>query len=804
MRFHFYHFLGFLFLSSSIVSAQDHMRSYLPDPYSQAREHNIDVERMALDVRFKPEQGLVIGNVTHFFQPIQENVDSIILDGPDIHYQQVRLDGQEVKYRKTTDGIVIYPAQTLHWNSAHQVNIVYEALPKKGIYFIGWNDSTNRSRKQIWTQGEEVDNRYWIPAYDAPDDKLITELTITTEKDFNVLSNGTKLGEKTNKDGTKTWHYRMTHPHTFYLTMIGAGKYDVYKTKSAGGVPMYEWYYPDQQEKREPTYRYTERIMDFLESETGVKFPWESYSQIPVQEFIYGAMENTTATIFGDFYCVDKREFLDRNYVMVNAHEMTHQWFGDFVSARSPLDQWLQESFATHYAKLFNKSLYGDDFYQWDRHNEAATAIAASKENQNPIVYTGAGSARIYQKGSFVLDMMKYVIGRDEYNKTVKAYLNKFAYSNVTSYDFESSFQDVLGRNMNWFFEEWLYHGGEPHYQVRYENLTDAKGKYTQIYIDQVQKTNDVVGYFKMPIVVEVHYKDGTVASQKEWVESEHHSMHIANAGGKEVEFVLFDPGNNVLKSLTFNRSFEELSAQLQKATNMIDRYDALAAMRSTSLDQKRAVLQQVYAKEKFHAMKEEILYQLANDAQSHQIFIQAAKDPEASVRMAAIKNTVIVPEELRTAMESLLTDSSYNVIEETLPKMVASFPDKRDQYLAKTDKQYGMSMNVRIAWLKLAILNNPDNRAYTDELVDYCTPAFEFRTRINAMQALQQLNFLNTKAINSLFDASTSRNGRLARPAQETIAYFSKQTKYKAEMVKTIYHSRWTKEQQDMLLKLL
>ena len=216
---------------------------------------------------------------------------------------------------------------------------------------------TGRSRKQIWTQGQGVDNRHWIPCYDEQNDKLTTETIITFNSDYRVLSNGVLSNEHRNADGTTTWHYAMSHPHSVYLVMLAIGKYSVEERQSRRGVPVKLWYYPEYPDRVEPTYRYSTEAVDFLERETGIPYPWESYAQIPVQDFLYGGMENTTATVFADFFLVDRRAFLDRNYIGVNVHELTHQWFGDYITGRSGRQSWLQESFATFYAKLFLKEI---------------------------------------------------------------------------------------------------------------------------------------------------------------------------------------------------------------------------------------------------------------------------------------------------------------------------------------------------------------------------------------------------------------------------------------------------------------
>jgi aminopeptidase N len=798
-------FSGIFILSSqNHLKAQEIIHAYQQDPDGRPREHNIDVERMFADLSFEPAKGIVKGTVTHYFKTIQQKVDSIVFDGPDMTFKNITLDNAVCRFQGTpAGGLVIYMPSTLAWGSSHALAITYEASPKKGLYFIGFNDSTGRRRKQMWTQGEEVDNRYWIPGYDDPSDKLVTEMQVTMDAGYKVLSNGNQLGQKKNKDGSITWHYKISHPHCFYLTMLGIGDYAIYKTQNSRGVPIYEYYYPDKPEELEPTYRYTGRIMDILEKEIDYNFGWESYAQIPIGDFMYGAMENTTATTFGDFFMVDKRGFIVRNYIGVNAHEMTHQWFGDLVSAKSPRDQWLQESFATYYPQFVTKDLYGQDAYDWGRWGAAQAALNASKENLNPIVGTKGGGARIYQKGAFVLGMLSNVVGHDEFQKAVKAYLTKFAYQNVNTNDFYMSFYDVLGRNLDWFFDEWLYRGGEPDYHVHYDKFTKNGKPCTQVYIDQVQKISELNGYFKMPITVEVHYKDGSLDSKTELVENEHHIMLVPNSAGKEVDYVLFDPNYTILKHTSFDKGFDEWQAQALHAPNMLDKYEALVALRVQPMKDKKDMLNQLYHKVVFHALKEEILSQLATDksAEARNIFKEAMADKDAEVRFKAVESTAKIPAESRTEYEALLTDSSYNVINELLPKLCETFPENTAQYLQKTDKVDGLNKEVRTTWLRIAC-RKPDD-AHLKELVDYASNSFEFRTRVNAFKALENLNYADLRAINGLLEASQSWNGRLANPAKETLAYFYKQAEKKTMIDSAIAKGKWTDAQKEKLSKL-
>lgn len=780
---HKYFLALLLTFSGTFLMAQDYS-CYVYDPLAHPREKVVDMQKMMLDVQFVPEKGIVKGRVDYIFTPLRETVDSIFLDAPDIKVSKVTLNKKEVQFTTSKDGITIWPSQPLSWETSQHMHIEYQAQPRKGIYFIGWNDPKGLSRKQVWTQGQGIDNRYWIPSFDDMSDKLITEVTVTFDASYQVLSNGDLVNEKTNKDGTKTWHYAMDKPHAPYLVMIGIGKYAVSTTKSKSGVVINNWYYPEYPDRVEPTYRYTTNMMDFLEQETGLPYPWHEYSQMPVQDFIYGAMENTTATVFGDFYLIDNRAYLDRYYIGTNAHEMTHMWFGDYISARSPEHVWLQESFATHFQKHFERSIFGEDHFQWNRRHELWSVLAAGKKDDKPIMNSNAGSARIYPKGSLVLDMIKYIVGHDQFNKALNYYLVNHPYTNVDTDDFWLAFYNTLGIDLSWFFDEWIKRGGEPNYEVSYRPIPAAdKGTAsTEFTIRQIQEQNETVGLFKMPIVFEVHYTDGSMDSLKTWIEKETEIVNVPNPKGKAISYVLFDPNSWIIKNLTFKRTKEELIAQLLNAKNMIDRYDALVALRDIPMDDKRDALVEAYQKEPFWAVRSELVSQLINDWKNldDKLVRQFINDKNARVRETAIKDILVIDTKFLPDFEKLLSDSSYNVINTTLNKLTEYFPDNTWKYLDMTKDVYsvGLSNRVQVTWLEIAAALKPDE--YMPKLIDYAGPSYEFRTRQQAIQALVRLNYLDEDALANIVEAMLNPNRRLGGTGKSAIKSYKGQTAYR------------------------
>ncbi len=790
-------------------SAQNTFNSYLKDPATY-REHPIDMQKMIVEVSFDAQKGIVNGKVKHQFKVLQKTVDSLFFDGPGIQILTATFNGLNLNYHIVSTGVWVIPAQAFKWDQTGEIVFTYKATPRKGIYFIGWNIPEPKVadpftvRKQIWTQGQGVDNRYWIPMYDDMNDKFITETITSFDKNYQVLSNGKLLSKKANKDGTITWHYAMSKPHAGYLLMLGIGKYAIATAKSKSGVPLQFWYYPEFANRMEPTFKHSAMMIDFLEAQTGIPYPWESYSQIMVQDFLYGAMENTTATIFGDFFNVDERAFLDKNYIGVNCHELTHQWFGDFITARDGRDTWLQESYATYFPKQLSKVLDGDDEWNWQRRAHQNSAIEAGKKDNYAVRHTSGGTARVYPKGAAVISMLSDILGEEQWKRVLNHYLKSHAYSNVETNDLQQAIKDVLGLNLDWFFDQWIYRGGEPHYRVHYEDLSYKDGnRGTEIAIEQIQKMDETIHAFKMPITLEVHYMDGSVSSVTEIISNEFEVVKINNPNKLNIAFVLFDPNSIVLKQLSFKKSFDELKYQADQAKFMLDRYDAVVAMKQLPIEQKRAILLKVLNQEKHEGIINEIISQLGSDQNSQSAINKLASSPKSAIRYQIIK--MLEPTSSNKELfEKALLDSSYDVVKLSLEKLCNQYPLEVKDFLHKTSQIEGMNHSVQIKWLEISILNNVEEQNARKNLTLFASENYEFRTKILAFAALKSTNTCNEEVARNLLQAILSSNGRLAGPATDLANYFCSNLAFKRVFVSTLQNQNFTDQEKNVLTKAL
>ena len=753
---------------------------YLSDPDAAERQHSVDIQHMKVQVSFKPELATVLGKVTHDFVTIQNHIDTLFFDAPGIQFHSALLDGQPLPFTINPEGVVVRFTKALMWDERHTIAFEYTAMPKKGIYFIGWNQPENKQaadinyiRKQIWTQGQGIDNRHWIPMYDCMNDKFTTETVVTIPSQYKCLSNGTFLSNTDNGTGTSTWHYKLEKPHAGYLLMLGIGDYAIKESKTKRGTPVQFWYYPEFKDRVETTSLYTERMIELLEDETGTPYPWGTYAQIMVQNFLYGAMENTSATVFGDFFTVDSRGFKDRNYMGVNCHELTHQWFGDLITARSGNDVWLQESFATFFPKLFFKWLEGDDAYQWAMRGEYNSALAQSEKDNFPVRHTKGGTTRLYPKGSAVLGMLRYQLGPENFTRFVQHYLSVNGFKNVESWDFQKAIKDKLGLNYDWFFDQWIHRGGEPHYKVSYKTTSNQ----VLLKVDQTHATDGHVRYFKMPVDFAVYYKNGQVERKTMWVMDSATQTIVLPKANADIDFVLFDEQNKVMKKMDFAKSPAELISQASKAQYMIDRYDAVAAMKDLPLKDKQALLTARFTAEKHPAIRAEIAKQMANQSK-HKVLAMIVKDSKAEVKNAFIAADTLVLEH-QSIYEQLLKDSSYSVVENALDKLMKSnkiATTTKVKQLSSVSQVSGQNNNVHCKYLEHAVTYKVNDAQAIQELETLCGPCYEFRTRVAAAQAIKRLNILTPKMTEHLIEACLTYNSRLAGPCADVLKSLKKQ----------------------------
>ncbi|MFS4481764.1 M1 family metallopeptidase [Hyunsoonleella sp. 2307UL5-6] len=417
--------------------------------FAQQTEY-VDFKKAKASISLSSEVKQVEGFITYTFD-ILKDVDSIYLDAQNFKHIEGLLD-EKIYHNYNGKQLVI--KKTFKKGEQHQVVISFVTQPKKALYFIDWEHQNGN--KQIWTQGQGKYTSNWLPSIDDMNEKVEFDLSVTFDNNYEVIANG-DLTNKHINDSTITWHYDMKHPMPSYLVALAIGKYNKNVEYSKSGVPLEMYYYPEDTLKFEPTYRYTKQLFDVLEKEIGVPYPWQNYKMVPVKDFLYAGMENTSLNIYSDSFVVDSIAFIDKNFVNINAHELAHQWFGDMVTATSGTHHWLQEGFATYYALLAEKEIFGDDYYYWQLYEYAQELKAQDKAGQSTsLLDSKSSSTTFYKKGAWVLHLLREQVGDNAFRKAVKNYLKKHRFKNVETDDFISEVEQASGESLDEFVAKWL------------------------------------------------------------------------------------------------------------------------------------------------------------------------------------------------------------------------------------------------------------------------------------------------------------------------------------------------------------
>jgi aminopeptidase N len=410
------------------------------------------------------EEKSISGSVTYEFK-VNQIIDTIKIDAKNIVFYEVMINGKLVKFKNSGKTLDLFEGFS---KGKNKLTFQYTAISKQTLYFIGQDDN-----RQIWTQGQGKFTSHWLPSFDDVNEKVIFGITINYYVDmdkfeFNpiALSNGKLNFEKKTISWSRgvndiTRNYQMQKPMSSYLVMLAIGNFVKQEVKSKSGTPLEFYIDKNDYSKLEPTYRYSKQIFNYLEQEIGLKYPWKIYRQIPVRDFLYAGMENTTSTIFSQDFVVDSIGFNDRNYINVNAHELAHQWFGDLITAQSGKHHWLQEGFATYYALLAEKEIFGDDYFYNELYDYALQLRNAAKTDTIPVMNENASSLSFYKKGAWALHTLREDIGAKNFQNAVKKYLKKYRYKNVNTDEFLAEIKKVAKDfDVENFKKKWLETSG--------------------------------------------------------------------------------------------------------------------------------------------------------------------------------------------------------------------------------------------------------------------------------------------------------------------------------------------------------
>src|ERR1700730_14979342 len=549
------------------------------EPYARSRDYDLQHSKIVL--RFDVDQKRVIGEVTHTLSILRDATSKIAFDSVGLTIQSVTVNKSAAKFESTANKLVV-PIPIAKTGDKLDIVIRYEGKPTKGLYFIlPDKDYPNRPR-QIWSQGETEDTRYYLPTYDYPNDRLTTETILTVPASWLTVANGKLVGVTNAANNTKTWTWRESVPSSTYLITVVAGEFDEVKD-SLRSLPV-TYYAPKGQGDRLPiNYGRTPAMIDLFNKKFGVDYPWEKYAQVMVDDLLAGGMENSTATTNTSSSLVHPKlapEYATGEDDLIS-HELAHQWFGDYVTCKDWGNLWVNEGFATFGEMVWMEAHFPKDRSEYERWSNARSWFTQANLYKRPIVRhdfddSGEFDGNVYNKAGWVLYMLRHQLGEDSFNRALKHYLETNRGKNVVTADFVRAVEESTNSNVDQFFTQWIYGAGAPKFDIGY--AYDGAKHQVALTVKQLQKVEGRVGVFRVPVDVEITHQSGThlypivVSKQVETFTLPATSVPL---------MVLFDRGGQVLKSAELHKDKKEWLYQLKNARDLSDRADAAVALRA-------------------------------------------------------------------------------------------------------------------------------------------------------------------------------------------------------------------------------
>lgn len=610
-------------------------------PRQAERSRDYDVLHYNLRFRFDRSAGRYFGENAVTLEPLQDGFETCRLDAEEFTVTAVTDEaGAPIVFDQTDRHLIIRLPAPRRYRERLTFTVAFEGgRQKTGLKFIEAGES---HPAQINTYGWPDGNHHWFPCYDYPNDRVTSELTATVRRGDKVLSNGRLVSVREDEAaGTSTWHWAQERPHAPYLITMTVGPYEILEDR-AGGLPVNYWVYPRDVSNARRSFEKTPEMIEFFSRTFGFDYPWAKYDQVTIAGW-GGGLENTTATVLGHGTLHDERAEQDFSSHGLVAHELAHMWWGDCVTERTWSHVWLSESFATYSEYLFQRFDKGED--------EGAVNLLEKKNSylreartryMRPLVfdrYNGPWDimdAHAYPKGACILHMLRFVMGDKPFFRTLAHFLDTHAYQAVDTHDFQIAVKQASGRNLDWFFDQWVFRAGHPVFEVSRE-WEETAGRLL-LRVTQVQDTSRGVPIHRTPVNIGIVTAGGRT-SHRVWLEKAEERFEFP--AETEPLMVRFDEGNFLLKQWTFEKSLAELLYQLEH-DDVIGRM--WAAERLESFGDRpaaAAALERSARRDPFWHVRLNSLLALSSSCGSspkETLFKDLAKDSSSRVRAAALR----------------------------------------------------------------------------------------------------------------------------------------------------------------------
>lgn len=714
-----------------------------------ARSRPVDFNHLRLECSFDLERESVKGSVTHHFTALRDQVETITLDAVDIAFEVVKDSKQRDLVHRVLEGrIEIDLAEPMPAGASGYIYLVYSATPKKGLYFIRPIPEYPDRPLQIWTQGEPHEARHWIPCFDAPEERITSEMIATVPYPLEVLSNGLFKQVLPRENAQRTYHWVCENPHSSYLITLVAGEFERLED-TWQGVPIHSWHYPGDQLRASLSFGLTADMMDFFSQRFG-RYPFDIYNQVVVRDFLWGGMENITATTLTDRTLHDDADEPQASSVELVAHELAHQWFGNLVTCRDWSHIWLNESFATFCATLYTESALGraDAQMEWLAQAEDYFAEDATRYRRPLVCATyqdpdNVFDSHSYPKGARVLGMLRHELGDETFFRAVRSYLQRFRHQTVVTDQLRVTLEDVTGAALARFFDDWVYKGGHPEIEVRQQY--DSATRSLELKVRQRQKVDDLTPHYSLPVSIGIYDEQGHVQVKEVRVDSAEQTFTFDVAA--RPAFVRFDHQSVLLMKLDHEKTVPEWSAQLTNDPDALGRVFAARALgarlQAVGDAAAESALTRALAAESFWGVRREVATALGNahsDAAAAALERALAADVDPRVRDAAARalGRTHVPRVADALASAFRSDASAWVRAASLEAHEQVAPDRTVELALEG---LGMSSHrERVRTTAIRILEKHDHVAAIAPLMELARPGAPRPARDAALRALAKL----------------------------------------------------------------
>lgn len=690
-----------------------------PLVYRASRTRLMDLIHTRLEISLDWDKQRLNGLATLQLRPYFKAQDKLLLDAKnfDIHHIQLLKGNHREDLDYYYDGLqLLIDLDTIYTREQDIfLEIKYTAKPTErevggslaiesdqGLYFVNPDGSDPFKPQQVWTQGETEANSCWFPTIDSPNERTTQEILITVKDRFTTLSNGELVYSKFNGDSTRTDYWKMDLPHAPYLFMIAVGEFEVFQEKWKD-IPVAFYMEKEYAPYSKDIFGNTTEMMAFFSDRYGIDFVWPKYAQIVVRDYVSGAMENTTASLFYEELNVTGRELIDYNFDKIIAHELAHQWFGDLVTCESWSNLALNEGFANYAEYMWHEYKYGG--YEADLHNldEFQQYLDESEEKQVDLIRfyyddkEDMFDSHSYAKGGLVLNMLREYTGDEAFFEALKRYLQRHQFNSAEVHDVRLAFEEVTGEDLNWFFNQWFLASGHPKLLVE-DAFSDSVVVLTVRQIQDLETTP----LYKLPLVVEVHTKDGVQSFYIEIDEVE--QKYELPVDGKP-ELVLFDASQKLLAEVIHPKSLEEYYYQFLHTDQFLSRYKALDTLLKCSHDSLRNLSAQASLADDFWYFRQMAVNSLehlqpdARKALAERLVDMAEHDPKSLVR-ADVLHTLyaITGDKYPDVFRGAMYDSSYMVAGSGMYLFSMIRPEEFKSVAASFESEHNVNIVIPLA----------------------------------------------------------------------------------------------------------